>query len=62
LNTRRALVPPSVAPSPTAREREAKAIENAIREDCVEAAKEKGLLNLPSVVGGVLFDKGCRIR
>ena len=62
LNNQRSRVPPSVAPSLTERERFARDVENAIRPDCKDAAKDIGLLNIPSVVGGVLLDKGCKIR
>lgn len=63
LNSRRSLVPPSVAPSMTAREREAKAIEDAVREDCKDKmARDPNLLAVPLIVAGQLVDKGCRIR
>ncbi|TAG81403.1 MAG: hypothetical protein EAZ21_06110 [Betaproteobacteria bacterium] len=63
LNSRRSLVPPSVAPSPTAREREAKAIEEAVREDCKDKMlRDPNLLAVPLIVAGQLLDKGCRIR
>jgi len=55
-------VPPSVAPSLTERERFAREVENSVRKDCSETAKDRGLLNIPSIVGGALLDKGCRIR
>jgi hypothetical protein len=63
LNARRSLVPPSVAPSPSAREREARAVGNAVREDCDDKmAREPNLLAIPLVIAGQLVDKGCRIR
>jgi len=55
-------VPPSVAPSLTERERFARDVEGAVRKDCSETAKSTGLFNIPSIVGGALLDKGCRIR
>ena len=62
LNSRRSLVPPSVAPSLTERERMARDVESAIREECRDLGNRVGLLALPSVVSGVLFDSGCKIR
>jgi len=62
LNSRRSLVPPSVAPSLSERERLARDVENAIREDCKDLGNKVGLLAIPSVVAGVLIDKGCKIR
>jgi hypothetical protein len=59
---RRGRVPPSVAPSLSERERFARDVENALRKDCADEAKDKGLANIPSVVSGVLTDRGCRIR
>jgi hypothetical protein len=62
LDNRRPRVPPSVAPSLTERERMARDVENAIREDCKDLGNKVGLLAIPSVVSGVLIDKGCKIR
>ena len=62
LNNQRGRAPPSVAPSLTERERFARDIENARRRDCKDVAGEIGLLAIPTVIGGVLFDKGCQIR
>lgn len=62
LNNQRSRVPPSVAPSLSERERLARDVENAIRPDCSETGKQTGLFNIPSIVGGVLLDKGCKIR
>jgi hypothetical protein len=62
LNNQRSRVPPSVAPSLTERERMARDVENAIREDCKDLGNKVGLLALPSVISGALIDKGCKIR
>lgn len=62
LNNQRSRVPPSVAPSLTERERMARNVENAIREDCKDLGNKVGLLAIPSIVSGVLIDKGCKIR
>jgi len=62
LNSRGPLVPPSVAPSLSERERMAKNVEGAIRADCKDVGEKVGLFAIPSIVSGVLIDKGCKIR
>jgi hypothetical protein len=62
LNSRGPLVPPSVAPSLSERERMARDVEAAIRADCKDVGAKVGLFAIPSIVSGVLVDKGCKIR
>ena len=62
LNSQRSRVPPSVAPSLNERERMARDVENAIREDCKDLGNKVGLFAIPSIISGALIDKGCKIR
>jgi hypothetical protein len=57
------LVPPSVAPSLSERERMAKNVDESWRIDCQEVNKAGvNLLLIPVQVLNQLRDKGCRFR
>jgi hypothetical protein len=63
LNSRGPLVPPSVAPSLSERERMAKNVDESWRIDCQEVNKAGvNLLLIPVQVLNQLRDKGCRFR